>query len=205
MARVLNLTRPELKRQRDSLKRFKRYLPMLKLKQQQLQLAIWQTERSIRKLKGEFQTALRAFEGYSKVLNDPAGVPLQRLSRPGSVDTGFDNVAGIKVPRFERVRFEKAEYSRFATPVWVDGALRDLRRIAALHAELDVLGQRRVVLRHELTRALQRVNLFEKVKIPAAEEAIRVIGIHLGDQMAAAVGRARIAKAKLLAGEGIYD
>ncbi len=40
MAIKIKLTRPELKRQRDTLSRFRRYLPMLKLKQQQLQLTI---------------------------------------------------------------------------------------------------------------------------------------------------------------------
>jgi len=43
----------------------------------------------------------------------------------------------------------------------------------------------------------ERVNLFEKIKIPEALEAIRVIRIHLGDEMTAGVGRAKIAKAKL--------
>ena len=40
----IKLTRPELKRQRDALLRFERYLPMLKLKQQQLQLTIRQVD-----------------------------------------------------------------------------------------------------------------------------------------------------------------
>jgi V/A-type H+/Na+-transporting ATPase subunit D len=44
----------------------------------------------------------------------------------------------------------------------------------------------------------QRVNLFEKVKIPEAEEALRIIRIALGDQQAAEVVRAKIAKAKSL-------
>jgi vacuolar-type H+-ATPase subunit D/Vma8 len=36
------LTRPELKRYRDALGRFEHYLPMLKLKQQQLQVRLRQ-------------------------------------------------------------------------------------------------------------------------------------------------------------------
>ena len=39
--------------------------------------------------------------------------------------------------------------------------------------------------------------MFEKVKIPEAREAIRVIRIKLGDEMTAAVGRAKIAKSQL--------
>jgi V/A-type H+-transporting ATPase subunit D len=52
-------------------------------------------------------------------------------------------------------------------------------------------------LREELRVTAQRVNLFEKVKIPETEEAIRLIKIYLGDQMANAVGRSKIAKRKI--------
>jgi vacuolar-type H+-ATPase subunit D/Vma8 len=44
---------------------------------------------------------------------------------------------------------------------------------------------------------VQRVNLFEKVLIPASRDATRRIRIHLGDQMTAGVGRAKMAKSKL--------
>ena len=39
----------------------------------------------------------------------------------------------------------------------------------------------------------------EKIKIPESREIIRVIRIKLGDEMTAAVGRAKIAKGKLVA------
>jgi V/A-type H+-transporting ATPase subunit D len=54
-----------------------------------------------------------------------------------------------------------------------------------------------VTLRRELRITTQRVNLFEKVKIPEAEEAIRLIKIYIGDQMSNAVGRSKIAKRKI--------
>ena len=49
----------------------------------------------------------------------------------------------------------------------------------------------------ELKQTSQRVNLFEKVKIPEAIENIRVIEVYLGDQQTAAVVRGKIAKKKL--------
>ena len=52
-------------------------------------------------------------------------------------------------------------------------------------------------LERELRATAQRVNLFEKVKIPEAKENIRVIGIYLGDQQTSAVVRGKIAKKKL--------
>ena len=53
------------------------------------------------------------------------------------------------------------------------------------------------LLSTELRTTSQRVNLFEKVKIPEAKNNIRVIGIFLGDQQTAAVVRGKIAKKKI--------
>ena len=52
------------------------------------------------------------------------------------------------------------------------------------------------LIEQELRVVAQRVNLFEKVKIPEARENIRRIQIYLGDQQTNAVGRAKIAKEK---------
>ncbi len=54
------------------------------------------------------------------------------------------------------------------------------------------------LLEDELRITSQRVNLFEKVKIPETKENIRKIGIYLGDQQTAAVVRGKIAKKKLV-------
>ena len=54
------------------------------------------------------------------------------------------------------------------------------------------------LLEAELRTTSQRVNLFEKVKIPEARENIRVIQVFIGDQQTAAVVRGKIAKKKLV-------
>ena len=41
--------------------------------------------------------------------------------------------------------------------------------------------------------------MLHKVKIPEAQEAIRLIKIYIGDQMANAAGRSKVAKRKLQA------
>ncbi|HUS47866.1 MAG TPA: V-type ATP synthase subunit D [Phycisphaerae bacterium] len=197
MAKKIKLTRPELKRQRDALARFERYLPMLKLKQQQLQLAVREVDSQLAKALGELRAARDKFGSYRAVLRDRAGVDVEGLARPEEVKTATANIAGVRVPVLEAVRFGKATYSLFGTPPWVDRALADLREVNEKEARADVLRQHVKLLRRELTKIIQRVNLFEKVKIPDAREAIRVIRIALGDEMTAAVGRAKIAKAKI--------
>ena len=63
--------------------------------------------------------------------------------------------------------------------------------------EIRVIETGISILRQELRITTQRVNLFEKIKIPGAKEAIRRIKIYIGDQMTNAVGRSKIAKNKI--------
>ncbi len=193
----IKFTRPELKRQRDALSRFGRYLPMLKLKQQQLQMTIRQIDKKRRELAALTEEARSRFGAYGAVLADTAGVNVRELAACQEVKTSVRNVAGVRLPVFEDAVFQKASYSLFASPAWVDTALVDLREINRKQAELDVYLKQYELLQKELTKIVQRVNLFEKVKIPEARENIRVIRIQLGDEMTSAVGRAKIAKSKL--------
>jgi len=206
VAQKIKLTRPELKKQRDALARFQRYLPMLKLKQQQLQLTLRDVSAKYRQALADADAAKAKFEPYSSVLADFSGVNVRELAKPAEIKTSSRNVAGVNVPVFESVTFSAVLYSLFATPVWVDGALSDLRDVNRHYARAEVLQRQYDLLTRELTKIIQRVNMFEKVKIPDCREAIRVIRIRLGDEMTAAVGRAKIAKGKLTTEEEtIYE
>ena len=197
MAAKIRLTRPELKRQRDALERFERYLPMLKLKQQQLQLTVRDVQKDRSRARAAIKDARGRFEPYQAVLADVAGLDVRHLAEPAEIRTSTNNVAGVNIPVFEEAVFPPVTYSLFATPPWVDRALADLKALNTRLAEADVLRKQFEVLHRELVKIIQRVNLFEKVKIPEAREIIRVIRIRLGDQRTAGVGRAKIAKAKI--------
>jgi len=83
------------------------------------------------------------------------------------------------------------------TPLWVDSAVDAIRKLAELIAETDIIEEQLKLLSNELRITMQRVNLFEKVKIPECKDNIRVIRIYLGDQDTNAVCRSKIAKKKI--------
>ena len=201
MAKKLKRTRLELKHQRDALNRYARFLPLLKLKQQQLQMTLNELRIQRGKAADAAEQARQVVDRYRSVLADPAGVNVAALAKPEHINTSTANVAGVTVPVFEDVTFAQAEYSLFFTPPWVDRALADLRELARRRAVLEVLDRQFQILHRELSRIIQRVNLFEKVMIPRCRQSIRVIRIQLGDEMTAAVVRAKIAKGKLAATE----
>jgi V/A-type H+-transporting ATPase subunit D len=193
----IKLSKGELKRQRDCLKQYLRYLPTLQLKKQQLQMEILRQSMLLESREHTEATKRIAIEAWAGLLATDAGLNLSGFLNPKAVILGERNIAGVDLPVFERVEFPLAEYDLFITPLWVDAAIEALREIVSLRKEIEVLKKQIVILRRELRITTQRVNLFEKVKIPEAEEAIRIIKIYIGDQMANAVGRSKIAKKKI--------
>jgi V/A-type H+-transporting ATPase subunit D len=199
MTRKIRLTRPELKKYRDARARYERYLPMLKLKQQQLQMAV--QDATARRVNAEqsLETIDATIRRYERVLADRAGVCWDKWATPNQRNESVRNIAGVEVIVLEGVHFPPARYSLFSTPPWVDRMLADLRERAWQQALVDSLQREECLLWESLTRVMQRVNLFEQIMIPQATQAIRVIRIRLGDDMTSAVGRAKIAKSKLAA------
>ena len=123
---------------------------------------------------------------------------IENLIQPDTVICKSENIAGVSVPAFEELTFKDISYDVDDYPLWVDTALIKLREIARLDALVSVIRKKVTLLERELRSTSQRVNLFEKVKIPEAKENIRVIGVYLGDQQTAAVVRGKISKKKLV-------
>ena len=191
----IKLSQGELKKQRDALRQYERYLPTLQLKKQQIQLEILHQQSSLREKERSLSEKRRLSEEWSGLLAEVTGV--RKWLKPERVVTGTRNVAGVDIPVFINVKFEPAEYDLFLMPLWLDAGLEALRGLVSMLEEIRVIQQGISVLNHELRITTQRVNLFEKVKIPEAKEAIRLIKIYIGDQMTNAVGRSKIAKSKI--------
>jgi V/A-type H+/Na+-transporting ATPase subunit D len=104
----------------------------------------------------------------------------------------------VSIPTLEGVRWRRLAPPLDTTPSWIDEALVTLERLTTLRLQRRVLAEQRSLVAAELRLTSQRVNLFEKIKIPEAQEALRVIRIALGDLQAAEVVRAKIAKAKAM-------
>ena len=196
MAQV-KLTKNELKRQKDALKRFQRYLPTLQLKKQQLQMVIRQVEAEMRAKDAERERLHREIMSWAEVFGED--VDLEQYLRIRSLTTSTGNIAGIDIPVFEGIVFEERPYDLFVLPLWVDRGIEALKRLLALDAEVRILKRQHELLSEELRITTQRVNLFEKVKIPETKENIRMIRIYLGDEQTAAVVRGKMAKAAIAA------
>lgn len=195
MAKI-KLTKGELKRQRDALQQFEHFLPILQLKKQQLQIEIQHVHERLALKIEEIDNLETEIGEWAGLLNE-SGEYLSKWLKPKQIVKGALNIAGVDVPVFERLDFENAEYDLFLTPLWVDIAIEKIRGLIVLLEEERIFKEQLRILEHELRITTQRVNLFEKVKMPEARENIRLIRIYLGDQQVNAVGRSKIAKNKI--------
>ena len=192
MAKI-KLTKNELKKQKDSLKMYRRYLPTLMLKKQQLQAEIRLTEIRLRELKEEKDRIDEAFKSWIAVFGEK-GIFTPDILKISSIKTAQGNIAGVAIPLFEGAEFEIFPYDLARLPLWLDLAVDNLKQVFLIDLEAQIVEEQRKRLDHELRITTQRVNLFEKIKIPEARENIKKIQVYLGDQQTAAVVRGKIAK-----------
>jgi len=195
MARI-KTTKNELKAQRDTQRRLERYLPTLQLKKTQLQVEVRLVDARIEQNQQNETKLLEGLRSWVSLFSDPIDFePWLAVER---VLTDTANIAGVTVPVLREVEFRRTQPSLVATPPWYDDALQTLAALAKLRLERRVFDEQRRLLAEELRTTNQRVNLFERVKIPECKEAIRKIRIFLGDVQTLDVARSKIAKSKTL-------
>lgn len=193
----IKLTKNELRAQQKKLSQLNKYLPTLQLKKAMLQLEVNEARQEIDGLRAAYREAKEFVSGYSSLLSDRESIDLRDAAAIEAVEKRFENIAGIEVPFFVKVRFAPFTYMLFEAPPWVDSAIEGLRKIAIAKAEVEVAEEKKAALEKELREVSIRVNLFEKVLIPRCEANIKRIKVFLGDQQLAAVSQAKVAKSKI--------
>ncbi len=192
----IKLTKNELKIQKDALKMYRRYLPTLTLKKQQLQSEIRTIEVKAKAVRKEREALEEGFSDWIAVFSEADAFP-EGIITVSNIRKGKGNIAGVDIPVFEGADFARGDYDLYQTPLWVDIAANYMEKAMSLDLEAEVLDEQVRLLKIELRSTSQRVNLFEKVKIPETEENIKKISIYMADQQVNAVVRSKISKRKI--------
>ena len=195
MAKI-KLTKNELKIQKDALKMYRRYLPTLTLKKQQLQAEIRTIEMKAHSVRKDRENLEKGFSSWIAVFSEKDAFP-DGIITVRNIRKGVGNIAGVTIPVYEGADFSRGDYDLYETPLWVDIAANHMEKAMSLDLEAEVLDEQIRLLEEELRATSQRVNLFEKVKIPETEENIKKIAIYMADQQVSAVVRSKISKRKI--------
>ena len=198
MAR-LPLSKAQLAKENANLAMYRRYLPSLDLKRQQLTAERNKTRDRIAEIEAEITRRVERIGSEIPMLADK-DIDLKGLVTLKSVKIGERNVVGQRLPSIEDIDVEVAHYGYMTRPQWVDLVAERLKDVPRLRIEQQVTRRQVALLDQAVTKVTQRVNLFDKVLIPRTKANIRRIDIALGDLDRSAVVNSKIAKRKKEAG-----
>lgn len=191
----LKLSKHSLHQQQEKLKLYTKLLPSLDLKRRQLAVETQKAESELSELISAVEKMDIAIGRELAMLADedfrPAG-----LVKLKARTLGEQNVVGVRLPVLLSVECQVANYSLLASPPWVDVLVQRLKDAAEQRVRTDIAEQRVLLLRQQVRRITQRVNLFDKILIPEARKNIQRIRIYLGDVERSAVVTSKLAKAK---------
>jgi len=191
----LKLSKSSLVQQRSQLQLYQKLLPSLDLKRRQLTV-------EYEKAKQELARAQAAIEELdTKIGNElpmlaGAGVDLSGLVKITGFIVVEENVVGVRLPRFERIECEVADYALLVVAPWVDVLVARLQDAAEQQIRAQIADERVRILQQAVRRVTQRVNLFDRILIPTAKKNIKRIQIYLGDLEREAVVRSKLVKEK---------
>ena len=97
MAKI-KLTKNELKVQKDALKMYRRYLPTLTLKKQQLQSEIRTIEARAKAVRKEKEELERGFNDWIAVFSETEAFP-DGIITVSNIRKGSENIAGVDIPK----------------------------------------------------------------------------------------------------------
>ncbi len=194
----MKLTKTELRSEQLKLAQLLKYLPTLQLKKALLQLEVNAAQVEIEELKSHFQGISDKVAHYEALLSDAEASDLFSAIEILEVKRRIENIAGIDIPHFDGIVYQEETYSLFDSPVWLEAAVLGMKELLTGREKIKIVKEKKKVLEKELREVSIRVNLFEKILIPRAQENIKKIKIFLGDQQLAAIAQAKVAKQKIL-------
>ncbi|MDI9572366.1 MAG: V-type ATP synthase subunit D [Candidatus Cloacimonadota bacterium] len=155
-----------------------RALPTLKNKESALRLEVkkardqaFALDQKVKERTAELDAFMKLFVEF-----DPYIVKIK------NVEIKTRKIAGVKTPLLENIEFEIADYNLFKAPSWYPEGIALLKEICQLQIERDFYIRKMQILEQVRKKTTQKVNLYEKVQIPAFEDAILKIKRYLEDE-----------------------
>ena len=131
----LKLTKTELKSQTDALKQYRRFLPTLQLKKQQLQVEVRQSVERIEANREAMKALAVKLAALFKFFGDSSEAEFFASQvEIRQVIAGSTNIAGITIPVFEKVEFAPLQWDLLNTPWHADECIAALKEMISLLA-----------------------------------------------------------------------
>lgn len=153
-------------------------LPTLKNKESALRLEVKRARDMAHELDARIIATTQDLDQFMKlwVEFDPELVSIRQ------VEILTRKIAGVQVPVLGDIDFQIREYDLFSAPSWYLDGTDLVKKLATLQTEREFFLRKMKILEHVRKKTTQKVNLYEKVQIPAYEDSILKIKRFLEDE-----------------------
>lgn len=153
-------------------------LPTLKSKEAALRVEVKQAKEKAREYNRKLEKEISGIRDMMRLWAEFE----PDLVRLKNVTYTTRTVAGVKIPQLDELDFELSDISQYHHPDWFLDGIRILKELTRLGLEQEVSMQAMELLDYARKKTTQKVNLYEKVQIPAYHEAISKIKSFLEDE-----------------------
>ena len=152
-------------------------LPTIKSKESALRLTVKKQKETLRDLTESYQEKMDSLMGLMRLWSE---FPEEIFSLK-EVILNVVKIAGVKTPELKQIDYKVANFSRFSSPIWLNGGIVILKQITEIICQMEIAEKKLAILEYARKKTTQKVNLYEKVQIPEFSEAIRKIKRYLED------------------------
>jgi V/A-type H+-transporting ATPase subunit D len=152
-------------------------LPTLKSKETALRVEVKKSGDHLSELKKELEDLYDAMGKMMKLW-----VEFPEVLYVENTDISVKNIAGVRIPILNDIRFGLHEFSLYHQRPWVPSEIERLKDIIRLKTEILVNQKQYDILNYARKKTTQKVNLYEKVQIPDFRDAIRKVKRYLEDK-----------------------
>lgn len=191
MALKFNYNKTTIQTFRRQLAIRERALPILKNKETALRREIKVLKKELISLQEERSHMDKQIRSYGNLWTEMPNILFLE-------DIGLHQkrVIGVQVPEIKSISFKVADISWWRLPAWVPLGIDILKKIIRMDIQMDIYREQVEKLEEARKKTTQKVNLYEKVQIPAYEEAIIKIKRFLEDKENISKAAQKIVKKK---------
>lgn len=153
-------------------------LPTLKNKESALRLEVKKARDKATEIDNQVRQRTIEMEAFMKLWGefDPTLLKIKQ------VEIKTRKIAGVKTPLLGTIEYDNPPYNLFKTPSWFPDGITMLQELSRMQIEREFFVRKMQILEQVRKKTTQKVNLYEKVQIPAFEEAIMKIKRYLEDE-----------------------
>jgi len=155
-----------------------RALPTLQSKEAALRVEVKNAKDKMKELDEKLQQQLNEYENIARLWSEFN----TDLVTVREVKLSSKKIAGTNTPVLEDVDFDLKDFSLYNNPSWYLKGVALLESMGKIAIEKEVFRKKMDLLDYARKKTTQKVNLYEKVQIPAYIDAINKIKRFLEDQ-----------------------